>query len=60
MDVNTLGLPLAPAVDRERFQGADRSGDLVVIPAGERHGHGATATTEMNHLAVLTEGRDAL
>jgi quercetin dioxygenase-like cupin family protein len=37
-----------------------RTGDLVVIPAGERHAHGATATTEMCHLAVMTEGADVL
>lgn len=39
---------------------AVRAGDLVVIPAGERHAHGATATTEMHHLAVMTEGEDVL
>ena len=47
-----------------RTEGEDeravRAGDLVVIPAGERHVHGATATTEMNHLAVMTEGEDIL
>ena len=37
-----------------------RAGDLVIIPAGERHAHGATATTEMCHLAVMTEGKDVL
>lgn len=37
-----------------------RAGDLVIIPAGERHAHGATATTEMHHLAVMTEGEDVL
>jgi quercetin dioxygenase-like cupin family protein len=37
-----------------------RAGDLVVIPAGERHVHGATASTEMAHLAVMTEGEDEL
>lgn len=117
MDVKSLGLPLAPAVDWDIFEGdvrcaevvtaadaADlrlydvtfrpgarttmhshtvdqvlyvvsghgfvqteggearpvRAGDLVTIPAGERHAHGATATTEMCHLAVMTEGRDEL
>jgi quercetin dioxygenase-like cupin family protein len=35
-----------------------RTGDLVVIPANERHWHGATETTEMTHLAVMTEGKD--
>ena len=37
-----------------------RAGDLIVIPAGERHAHGATDTTAMHHLAVMTEGRDVL
>jgi quercetin dioxygenase-like cupin family protein len=35
-----------------------RTGDLVIVPAGERHWHGATSTTEMTHLAVMTEGSD--
>jgi quercetin dioxygenase-like cupin family protein len=39
---------------------AVRAGDLVVIPAGERHAHGATGTTAMQHLAVMTEGDDVL
>ena len=39
---------------------AVRAGDLVIIPAGERHAHGATDATEMCHLAVMTEGRDVL
>jgi quercetin dioxygenase-like cupin family protein len=37
-----------------------RTGDLVIIPAGERHAHGATEATEMCHLAVMTEGADVL
>ena len=28
------------------------SGDVVWIPAGEKHWHGATATTAMTHIAV--------
>lgn len=31
-------------------------GDVVLIPAGEKHWHGATAETAMTHLAVLTPG----
>lgn len=34
-----------------------RSGDVVVIPAGERHWHGATETTAMAHLAIGTPGK---
>lgn len=116
MEVKTLGLPIAPKVDWEIFEGdvralevvsgddardlriydvsfpvgarttwhshtvdqvlyvvsghgvvateteerAVRAGDLVVVPAGERHWHGATAQTEMSHLAVMTEGEDEL
>lgn len=48
--VQTEGEPIRPV----------RAGDLVVIPAGERHVHGATAETEMCHLAIMTEGRDVL
>ena len=29
-----------------------RPGDVVVFPPGEKHWHGATATTAMTHLAV--------
>ena len=29
-----------------------RPGDFVVIPAGEKHWHGATATTGMSHIAI--------
>ena len=29
-----------------------RSGDVVWIPPGEKHWHGATATTAMTHIAV--------
>jgi quercetin dioxygenase-like cupin family protein len=35
-----------------------RTGDLVIVPAHERHWHGASPTTEMTHLAVMTEGSD--
>jgi quercetin dioxygenase-like cupin family protein len=29
-----------------------RPGDVVWFPAGEKHWHGATATTAMSHIAV--------
>ncbi len=29
-----------------------RPGDVVWIPAGEKHWHGATATTAMSHIAI--------
>ena len=29
-----------------------RSGDVIWFPAGEKHWHGATATTAMTHLAI--------
>jgi quercetin dioxygenase-like cupin family protein len=32
------------------------SGDAVVIPAGEVHWHGATATSHMMHLSLTTGG----
>jgi quercetin dioxygenase-like cupin family protein len=31
-------------------------GDVVLIPAGEKHWHGATTETSMTHFAVLTPG----
>lgn len=31
-------------------------GDVVLIPAGEKHWHGATAERAMTHLAILTPG----
>ncbi len=33
-----------------------RPGDMVVVPAGEEHWHGATGTTAMSHLAVGVPG----
>jgi quercetin dioxygenase-like cupin family protein len=29
-----------------------REGDVVWIPAGQKHWHGATATTRMTHIAI--------
>jgi len=29
-----------------------RAGDVVVCPPGEKHWHGATATTSMSHIAI--------
>jgi quercetin dioxygenase-like cupin family protein len=29
-----------------------RPGDVVSIPPGEKHWHGATATTAMSHIAI--------
>jgi quercetin dioxygenase-like cupin family protein len=31
-------------------------GDVVLIPANEKHWHGATAETAMTHYAILTPG----
>lgn len=31
-------------------------GDVVLIPANEKHWHGATADTAMTHYAILTPG----
>jgi quercetin dioxygenase-like cupin family protein len=32
------------------------AGDVAVIPAGEKHWHGATPTTAMSHLAIGQHG----
>jgi len=34
-----------------------RAGDIIWIPPGEKHWHGATATTAMTHIAI-TEALD--
>jgi quercetin dioxygenase-like cupin family protein len=38
-----------------------RPGDVVWIPPGEKHWHGATATTAMTHIAIVehVEGKSA-
>lgn len=40
--------------DQETFEVS--TGDVVLIPAGERHWHGAHPGTSMTHLAVLIPG----
>ena len=39
-----------------------RPGDVVTIPAGEKHWHGATATTAMSHIAIqeAADGKTAV
>jgi quercetin dioxygenase-like cupin family protein len=37
-----------------------RTGDVVFIPAGERHAHGASADAEMTHVAIMTPGTNEL
>jgi quercetin dioxygenase-like cupin family protein len=37
-----------------------RTGDIVVIPAGEVHFHGATDTTTMTHISVLTPAEEII
>jgi quercetin dioxygenase-like cupin family protein len=37
-----------------------RPGDVVWIPADEKHWHGATPTTAMSHIAVVEELNDSL
>ncbi len=31
-------------------------GDVVIVPAGEKHWHGATDTTPMSHISITTPG----
>jgi len=40
----------------EKEEHSVRAGDVVVIPAGERHWHGATPDASMAHLAISTTG----
>lgn len=42
------------ATDEEEHRVA--AGDFVLVPAGERHWHGATDSTEMTHLAFGIPG----
>ncbi|MDZ7727620.1 MAG: cupin domain-containing protein [Dehalococcoidia bacterium] len=35
-------------------------GDVVVIPAGQKHWHGATQTNSMAHLAIGTPGETSI
>jgi quercetin dioxygenase-like cupin family protein len=43
-------------VATEQEQHVVRTGDVAVIPAGERHWHGATEHSGMTHLAIVTAG----
>ncbi len=43
-------------VATEQHENVVKAGDVAVIPAGERHWHGATAQTGMTHLAIGTPG----
>lgn len=42
------------ATESERFE--IEAGDVVLIPAGERHWHGARPGDEMTHFSILTPG----
>jgi quercetin dioxygenase-like cupin family protein len=37
-----------------------REGDIVIIPAGEKHWHGGTETSAMSHLAIGTPGETTI
>ena len=43
------------ATEREQHEVAP--GDTIVVPAGERHWHGAGALSPMTHLSILTPGQ---
>jgi quercetin dioxygenase-like cupin family protein len=43
-------------VATEQEEHTVRAGDIAVIPAGERHWHGATERTGMTHLAIGVPG----
>ncbi|MEM4198752.1 MAG: cupin domain-containing protein [Nitrososphaerota archaeon] len=40
-------------VGDEREEKEVREGDIVLIPAGERHWHGAAPDSELSHLAII-------
>ncbi len=42
------------ATDQERYP--LEPGDIVFVPAGMRHWHGANAETTLTHLSILTPG----
>ncbi len=43
-------------VATEQHEIAIGPGDVVLVPAGERHWHGATPGGDLTHLSVLTPG----
>ena len=43
-------------IANEQEQIPVEAGDVVLIPAGERHWHGARPGQEMTHLSILTPG----
>lgn len=53
----TEGQGIVASEDEEHVVSA---GDTVVIPAGEKHWHGATETTGMSHLAIGTPGKTTI
>lgn len=44
------------ATEHERFE--IRAGDVVLVPAGERHWHGPQPGSELTHISVLLDGED--
>jgi quercetin dioxygenase-like cupin family protein len=43
-------------VATEQEERAVTAGDVVLIPAGENHWHGAPGNTPMSHITVQTKG----
>ena len=43
-------------VATEQEEHVVHAGDVAVVPAGERHWHGATPQTGMTHLAIVAAG----
>jgi len=43
-------------VATEKEERAVTIGDAILIPAGERHWHGATKDSEFSHIFILTRG----
>ncbi|HEX2161048.1 MAG TPA: cupin domain-containing protein [Thermoleophilaceae bacterium] len=37
-----------------------RTGDVVIVPAGTRHWHGATAESDLSHISVLTPADEVI
>ena len=50
----TAGKGIVATEEEERMVAV---GDVILIPAGERHRHGATADSEFSHIYVTRSGR---
>ncbi|MFC1953973.1 cupin domain-containing protein [Chloroflexota bacterium] len=51
----TVGKGIVTTGEEERFVGP---GDIILIPSGEKHWHGAIKDTEFSHIAIEVKGSE--